>query len=63
MPKILQYFLDTTIAPGEVIIGHADYERLNLLIGVQSTPLLSLLTAIKFLGNKPFVPSHKGQVW
>jgi hypothetical protein len=52
--------LDAAVTPGQVVIGHLQNKRFNLIRNAGSPPLVALLAAVKLLGDKPFVPTHQG---
>ena len=62
MSEIRQRALETAIAPGPVLFGHAHDELLNLLRDAGAAQLLSLLAAVKLVGDSTFVPAHEG-IW
>src|SRR5262249_53155998 len=48
---------DPVIAPGTILLGHADDQGLELRVGRGATGRLALLRAVKFLGYEFAVPA------
>jgi hypothetical protein len=59
MPQICQGTLDTAIAPGWILLGHADDELLHLLGNTGSAMLTTLHTPVKLLGDQSRVPMQE----
>src|SRR6516162_233714 len=57
IPKVGQGADDPVVAPGAVLLGHADDQCLQLLVDRGTTGRLALLRAVKLLGHEPTVPA------
>src|SRR5262249_10563301 len=57
VPEVGQGADDPVIAPGAVLLGHADDQRLQLRVDAGATRSLALLRAVKLLGHELTVPA------
>jgi hypothetical protein len=58
VPKVGQGADDSVVAPGAILLGHADDQRFQIRIDRGATGSLALLRAVKFLGDQCAVPAE-----
>ena len=60
MPQVRQGPLDTAIAPGRMLVRHADNELLDLLSDPRAATLMALRASVELLRDQPLVPAQEG---
>jgi len=59
VPEMGQGTHNAIIAPRAVLLGHADHQRLQLLVDLRPPQHLALLRAIKFLGDMFYTRAYR----
>jgi len=58
--QVRQGPLDTAIAPGSILVRHADNELFDLLRDPGAAKRMALLASVELLRDKPLVPAQEG---